>query len=94
MKNYFEHHDRFDYKNLVASEHPIGSGSIESAIRRVINMKLKGNGIFWLENNCEKMIYLRCQFLTGRWNTLKDKVDKQRLNLYKFNELEFFQNAS
>ena len=88
MNNYFEYHERFDYKNLVATEHPIGSGSIESAIRRVINMKLKGNGIFWLENNCEKMIYLRCQFLTGRWNTLKDKVGNQRLNLYKINELE------
>lgn len=93
MNNYFEYHERFDYKNLVATEHPIGSGSIESAIRRVINMKLKGNGIFWLEDNCEKMIYLRCQFLTGRWNTLKDKVDKQRLNLYKINELECFQEA-
>ena len=94
MKNYFEHHERFDYKNLVAKEYPIGSGSIESAIRRVINMKLKGNGIFWLENNCEKMIYLRCQFLTGRWNILKDKVEEKRLKIYDINELDYFHDVS
>jgi hypothetical protein len=26
---------------------PIGSGAVESGIRRVVNLRLKGNGIFW-----------------------------------------------
>ena len=33
-----------------------GSGAIESCIRRVINLRLKGNGIFWKEENAEAMM--------------------------------------
>ena len=93
INNYFEHHERFAYEKLTEKDYPIGSGSGESAIRRVINMKLKGNGIFWLEKNCEKMLYLRCQFLTGRWNTLQEKLEGRRLSIYEINELEILENA-
>ena len=34
----------------------MGSGAIESTIRRVINLRLKGNGIFWTEDNAEAVI--------------------------------------
>ena len=30
---------------------PLGSGAVESAIRRVINLRLKGNGMFWTVEN-------------------------------------------
>jgi hypothetical protein len=36
----------------------LGSGAIESSIRRVINLRLKGNGIFWLEENAEAILAL------------------------------------
>ena len=87
LNNYFGHHERFEYERLRKEGHPIGSGSIESAIRRAINMKLKGNGIFWNSNNCEKMLYLRCQFLTKRWDILKDKLEQRRLSCYGINNL-------
>ena len=83
LRNYFGREERFAYSALKKAGHPIGSGTVESAIRRVINMKLKSNGIFWLQNNCERMLYLRCQFLTGRWITLQNKLDELRLNFYK-----------
>ena len=38
---------------------PIGSGAIESSIRRVINMRLKGCGTFGREENAESMLQLR-----------------------------------
>ena len=38
---------------------PMGSGAIESAIRRVINLRLKGNSIFWAEENAEGMLQFR-----------------------------------
>jgi len=47
---------------------PIGSGGIESAIRRVINLRLKGNGQMWLAENAEGMILLRAAALTDRWD--------------------------
>ena len=46
---------------------PLGSGAVESAIRRVINLRLKGNGIYWREEDVEAMLVLRAAALTGRW---------------------------
>lgn len=51
---------------------PIGSGAIESAIRRVVNLRLKSNGMLWLVENAEAVLVLRAAELTGRWDeTLK-----------------------
>ena len=38
---------------IVAISLPIGSGAMESAIRRVVNLRLKGALIYWLENTAE-----------------------------------------
>jgi hypothetical protein len=46
----------------------LGSGAIESAIRRVVNLRLKGNGILWEVANAEAMLALRAAALTGRWD--------------------------
>ena len=59
---------------------PIGSGTIESAIRRVINLRIKAPGQFWLLENAEKMIFLRSQVLTGRWHSVLDKALRRRRN--------------
>ena len=47
---------------------PLGSGAIESNIRRVVNLRLKGNAIYWRENNAEAMLQIRAQVLTNRWD--------------------------
>lgn len=47
---------------------PLGSGVIESAVRRVINLRLKGPGIIWEEENVEKMLHMRAQMKLGSWN--------------------------
>lgn len=47
---------------------PLGSGAIESSIRRVINLRLKGNGIFWLKDNAESMLQLRSLLISNRWD--------------------------
>lgn len=53
---------------------PLGSGAIESAIRRVINLRMKGNSIFWKEENAEAMLALRGLVLSGRWKTTFAKI--------------------
>jgi hypothetical protein len=58
---------RLRYARMTQKGLPIGSGGIESAIRRVVNLRLKGNGQMWLEGNAEGMILLRAAALTGRW---------------------------
>jgi hypothetical protein len=49
---------------------PMGSGAIESAIRRVLNLRLKGNGIYWTENNAEAVFQLRAAVVSGRWEEI------------------------
>jgi hypothetical protein len=46
---------------------PLGSGAIESAIRRVINLRLKGPGLMWLKENAEGALVLRAAAVTERW---------------------------
>jgi hypothetical protein len=47
---------------------PLGSGPIESAVRRVVNLRLKGNGIFWKPDNAECMLAVRSSILSRRWD--------------------------
>lgn len=49
---------------------PMGSGAIESAIRRLINLRLKGNGIYWTEDNAEAVFQLRAAVVSGRWEEI------------------------
>jgi hypothetical protein len=63
-----------DYATFKRRGLPMGSGAIESAIRRVINLRMKGNGIFWEEDNAEAMLALRGLVLSGRWNEVFAKI--------------------
>jgi hypothetical protein len=47
---------------------PCGSGAIESSIRRVINLRLKSNAMFWKSENAESMLQVRSQVVPDRWN--------------------------
>src|SRR5271157_3982916 len=49
---------------------PLGSGAIESTIRRVINLRLKGNSIYWTEGNAEAVFQLRAAVVSGRWEEI------------------------
>lgn len=55
----------FRYRRL-----PIGSGAIESTIRRGINLRLKGNSIYWTADNAEAVFQLRAAILSGRWDQI------------------------
>jgi hypothetical protein len=53
-RNYFvRNQHRLAYPRLKALQLPIGSGAVASAIRRVVNLRLKGPGIFWYRENAE-----------------------------------------
>lgn len=66
---YFENHaHRMRYGDCEQRKLPIGSGAVESGIRRVVNLRLKGNGIFWTRRVAEGILHLRAQLLSGRWS--------------------------
>lgn len=75
--NYLERHGEaghMDYAIFRRRKLPVGSGAIESAVRRVINLRLKGNSIFWEEENAEAMLVLRGLVLSRRWNEVFAKM--------------------
>jgi hypothetical protein len=74
---YLDQHGKaghLDYATFRRRGLPLGSGAIESAIRRVINLRLKGNSIYWQEENAEAMLMLRGLVLSGRWHEVFAKI--------------------
>lgn len=75
--NYFQkHHEqgRLNYAQVAANKLPIGSGAIESLVRQVVNLRLKGNGKFWLKNHAEIILHCRCQWVGGNWQDFCDSI--------------------
>lgn len=75
--DYLERHGaagHLDYARYRRRGLPLGSGAIESTIRRVINLRMKGNSIFWKEENAEALLALRGLVLSGRWKTTFAKI--------------------
>ncbi len=71
-REYFiRNRNRLCYDKIAQAGMPIGSGSIESAVRRVINLRLKSASTYWLRETAEAMLMLRSYFKAGRWNMLK-----------------------
>lgn len=74
-RKYFKTHaEHMKYAELKNEGLPIGSGAVESSIRRVINLRLKGPGIFWHEDTAGSMLIMRSYYKAGRWNLLKNVV--------------------
>ncbi len=70
--NYFvTNRRRMAYGKIAALKLPIGSGAIESAIRRVVNLRLKGSCIFWCKGHAEELLMLRSYYKSGRWSLFK-----------------------
>ena len=67
--NYFlKNRHRFAYTTMVGLGLPRGSGAVESAIRRVINLRIKGASIYWLPESVDAILLLRSFYKSGRWN--------------------------
>lgn len=65
---------RLDYAKARRAKMPMGSGSMESAVRRVVNLRLKGAGIFWHEDHAEQMLLLRAYYKSKHWQVLVNKA--------------------
>jgi hypothetical protein len=62
------HAHRMRYTTLEARKLSIGSGQVESAVRRVINLRFKAPGSFWTEMTVNGLMHLRAAFKAGRWD--------------------------
>jgi hypothetical protein len=69
LLDYFDRNrERMDYKRFRELGLPMGSGVIESAVRRVVNLRVKGPGIIWHQQNANKVLHMRAQLKLGQWD--------------------------
>ena len=74
---YFENNEkRVKYYQYNEKKLVVGSGIVESGIRRIINLRFKCPSSFWNRGSLEPLIYLRSILLAGRWHTLIDNLNK------------------
>ncbi len=64
---------RLNYGQARDQQLPNGSGIIESTVRRVLNLRMKGASIFWTKDNAEDMILLRAYYKSGHWKVLETR---------------------
>nr|AYN62341.1 hypothetical protein [Heteroscytonema crispum UCFS15] len=62
------------YNEVASQKLPLGSGAVESLIRQVVNLRMKGNSKFWLKNNAEIMLHQRSQWIAGSWDNFCDSI--------------------
>jgi hypothetical protein len=63
----FRHRQRMRYADFREVGYPIGSGSVESACKVVVQERMKQAGMRWSRNGAQAMLALRSTFLSGRW---------------------------
>jgi hypothetical protein len=56
-----------DYPTYRAAGWPIGSGSVESSHKHVVQARLKGTGMHWRPEHINPMLALRLALLNERW---------------------------
>ncbi len=67
--DYIEGHlPHIRYADLRAEHLPIGSGVVESGIRRIVNLRFKSAATFWLEEHVTPLLHLRAILKSGRWD--------------------------
>jgi hypothetical protein len=59
--------DRMNYHRYRERGYPIGSGSVESANRHVVGVRVKQSGMRWLDKGLRGILALRALMRSGRW---------------------------
>jgi len=63
----FRHRQRMRYPEFRHAGYPIGSGSVESACKVVIQQRMKQAGMGWSRTGAQAMLALRSVLLSERW---------------------------
>lgn len=66
---YFRNNQRrMQYQALHEEGYPIGSGTIESGCKQLVQARMKAAGMRWSRPGAENMLALRAEYLSGRWD--------------------------
>ena len=59
------------YREFRAAGCPIGSGSVESACKLVVQQRMKQSGMRWSRGGAQSMLALRSLLLSDRWDVVE-----------------------
>lgn len=65
-----EHWKRMDYAGFRAEGRPIGSGTVESAARNVVQWRMKRGGQRWSRSGATRMLAALGEVHSNRWDTI------------------------
>lgn len=68
---FFHHRWRMRYREFRAAGCPIGSGSVESACKLVVQQRMKQSGMRWSRDGAQSMLALRSLLLSDRWHLVE-----------------------
>ena len=71
---YFHNRWRMVYGHFRAAGYPIGSGTVESACKLVVQQRMKQPGMRWRRANAQAMLALRSALFSDRWCLLHDAL--------------------
>lgn len=67
-----------DYPHFRRQGYPIGSGSVESGHKVVVQRRMKGAGMRWGEHNVDPMLALRSAICSRRWEAAWEDIGHYR----------------
>src|SRR6185503_3585807 len=76
--------DQMRYPQFEAEGWPLGSGMVESANKLVVEDRLKGAGMHWVEGNVNPMLALRNAWCNERWEEawmLSEREQRQQVEV-------------
>lgn len=66
----FHNRQRMRYGTFRRQGYPIGSGTVESACKVVVQQRMKQAGMRWSRSGAQAMLALRCALLSDRWHDI------------------------
>ena len=69
--------EHMDYARFQALGYPIGSGSVESANKLVVEARLKGAGMHWARSHVDPMVALRNIACSDRWEEAWSQISQR-----------------
>lgn len=78
--------ERLDYDACREAGIPIGSGGIESANKFISHIRLKRSGAWWVVENGNGMLRLRCAMYNGTFDRVFQKYRSQKSSFFGTNE--------
>jgi hypothetical protein len=67
--------DQIQYARFQAHGFPIGSGSVESANKLVVEARLKGSGMHWARSHVNALVALRTIACADRWTEAWPRIE-------------------